>query len=171
VELQLDSAPGPDRVWTKVLHRLADTIAAPLAVIFAKLLDEGNVPQIWKDALVCPIFKKGKKGDAANYRPVSLTCVLGKVMEKVMRDPIRGDQQQQTCWEYLEKLTELLDKGENFDSVPKERLLRKLEGVGVWIKEEADVGAQWEGVRVGVGEIRNFPRKCPGTRPVPDLHQ
>ena len=49
-------------------------------------MEEGKVPQIWKDALVCPIYKKGKKGDAANYRPVSLTCVLGNVMEKAMRD-------------------------------------------------------------------------------------
>jgi hypothetical protein len=46
MELRPDSVPGPDRVWTKVLHRLADTIAAPLAVIFAKLMEEGNVPQI-----------------------------------------------------------------------------------------------------------------------------
>lgn len=169
-ELRPDSAPGPDRVWTKVLHRLADTIAAPLAVIFDKLMEEGKVPQIWKDALVCPIFKKGKKGDAANYRPVSLTCVLGKVMEKVMRDHMvahllknnlirssqHGSQQGRSTTtnllEYLEKLTEFLDTGENFDiiyldfakafdSVPKERLLCKLEGVGVggkvlaWIRE------------------------------------
>ena len=170
MELRPDSAPGPDRVWTKVLHRLADTIAAPLAVIFAKLMEEGNVPKIWKDALVCPIFKKGKKGDAANYRPVSLTCVLGKVMEKVMRDHMvahliknslirssqhgsqKGRSTTTNLLEYLEKLTEFLDKGENFDiiyldfakafdSVPKERLLSKLEGVGVggkvlsWIRE------------------------------------
>ena len=59
---------------------------APLSVIFAKLMEGGKVPQIWEDALVCFIFNKRKKGDTANYRPVSLTCVLGKVMEKVMRD-------------------------------------------------------------------------------------
>ena len=170
LELRPDSAPGPDRVWTKVLHRLADTIAAPLAVIYAKLMEEGEVPRIWKDALVCPIFKKGKKGDAANYRPVSLTCVLGKVMEKVVRDHMvehlvrnslirtsqHGSQQGRSTTtnllEYLESLTDLVDKGEAvdiiyldfakaFDSVAKERLLLKMEGVGVqgkvlaWVRE------------------------------------
>ena len=68
-ELRPDSAPDPDRVWTKVLHKLTDIIMAPLSVIFAKLMKEGKVPQILEDALVCP-FKKGKKGDVANYRPV-----------------------------------------------------------------------------------------------------
>ena len=57
-------------------------------MIFNKLLAEGAVPSIWKKANVCPIFKKGSKTDPGNYRPVSLTCVVDKVMESVLKDAI-----------------------------------------------------------------------------------
>ena len=98
-------------------------------------MEGGKVPQIWEDALVCFIFNKRKKGDTANYRPVSLTCVLGKVMEKVMRDQKvdhllknnlnrssqHGTQQGRSTrtnmLEYLEKLTDFLDRGENYDVI------------------------------------------------------
>jgi hypothetical protein len=71
--LKVAGAPGPDRVWTKVLHDMAEHLAEPLAIIFNRLMEEGGVPLIWRKANVCPIFKKGTKGDPANYRPVSLT--------------------------------------------------------------------------------------------------
>ena len=81
-------APGPDKVWSRVLHDMADALGRPLAIIYNKLIEEGHVPSIWRRANVCPIFKKGTKGDPANYRPVSLTCVVGKVMESLIRDKI-----------------------------------------------------------------------------------
>ena len=68
--IKADGAPGPDKVWSKVLHSMADILAGPLATIFNKLMEEGSVPCIWRMANVCPIFKKGAKGDPANYRPV-----------------------------------------------------------------------------------------------------
>ena len=45
----------------------------------------GQVPALWKVAQVCPVFKKGSKTYPLNYRPVSLTCVLCKLCEKIMR--------------------------------------------------------------------------------------
>ena len=63
-------------------------LAVPLTIIYNKLMEEIGVPQIWRMTNVCPIFKKGMKGDAANYRPVSLTCVVWKVMESLIRDKI-----------------------------------------------------------------------------------
>ena len=54
----------------------------PLTIIFNKSLSEGVVPDSWKEAEVVPIFKKGKGDDPGNFRPVSLTSVCGKIMEK-----------------------------------------------------------------------------------------
>ena len=48
-------------------------------------LDTGQVPALWKVTQVCPVFKKGSKTDPLNYRPVSLTCVLCKLCEKIIR--------------------------------------------------------------------------------------
>ena len=55
---------------------MAEVLADPLSVIFSRLMEEGEVPGVWRNANVCPIFKKGTKGDPANCRLVSLTCVL-----------------------------------------------------------------------------------------------
>ena len=44
-------------------------------MIFNKSLKEGVVPNSWKEAEVVPIFKKGKRDDPGNYRPVSLTSI------------------------------------------------------------------------------------------------
>ena len=65
---------------------MEDVLAEPLAYVYSKLLDEGAVPVVWKTANVCPVFKKGSKGDPGNYRPISLTCILCKIMEGVVRD-------------------------------------------------------------------------------------
>ena len=48
----------------------------------------GEVPEDWRIANVTPVFKKGKKEDPGNYRPVSLTSVPGKVVEQLVLDAI-----------------------------------------------------------------------------------
>ena len=48
----------------------------------------GEVPEDWRLANVTPIYKKGRKEDPGNYRPVSLTLVLGKVMEQIILSAI-----------------------------------------------------------------------------------
>ena len=51
-------------------------------------LEEGQIPDEWKRAEVTAIFKKGTKSTPGNYRPVSLTCVVCKVLESIIRDAI-----------------------------------------------------------------------------------
>ena len=47
-----------------------------------------GVPQEWRDALIVPLFKKGNRSDPRNYRPVSLTSVVWKVMERIDKDNV-----------------------------------------------------------------------------------
>ena len=59
-------------------------MAPIIKVLFERSLESGAVPLIWNSANVSPIFKKGDKSTAANYKPISLTCTLCKVMEHII---------------------------------------------------------------------------------------
>ena len=45
-----------------------------------------NIPLEWKEANIIPLFKKGSRNKSVNYRPVSLTSVICKVLETIIRD-------------------------------------------------------------------------------------
>ena len=79
---------GPDEIPACVLKALADILAEPLSTLFNKSMTECKLPHVWKDANVTPLFKKGEKSKPNNYRPVSLTCLLCKVMESIVRDEL-----------------------------------------------------------------------------------
>ena len=153
-------AAGPDGISPRVLQELADVLAAPLSTLFQASLDKAIVPRDWKTASVCPIYKKGEKSSAANYRPVSLTCVTSKIMEHVLTSQLmrfaetneifhpnqHGFRRNHGCEKQLIELisdisanldqgveTEacVLDFSKAFDKVNHRKLLYKLASYGV----------------------------------------
>ena len=60
---------GPDRIPSVVFQRLAVYLAAPLAMIYCLIMQTGVLPDIWKTAIVIPLYEKGPTSNANNYIP------------------------------------------------------------------------------------------------------
>lgn len=159
-KLKISKSSGPDGFHPRVLKELATCIATPLNIIYRKSLDSGELPTQWKQGQVTPIFKKGDRSNPGNYRPVSLTSVLCKVMESLIREVVMKhmtshnlfcDEQHgfvpgRSCMTQLlvclDEWSEALDRGDPldtvyldfkkaFDTVPHKRLLNKVESYGI----------------------------------------
>eukprot|EP00794_Sanderia_malayensis_P016301 gene16301-17938_t len=159
-KLNPNRSGGMDGIIPRVLLECAESILTPVTALMNKTLEEGVLPQRWKDAEVTPIYKKGKKSIPGNYRPISLTSVLCKTTESIIRDHImdylynnklltdcqHGFVRRRSCitqlLECLDVWTEILDSGGNvdvvymdyakaFDKVAHIRLLKKLQGYGL----------------------------------------
>ena len=124
------------------------------------IMTTGKIPEDWKHANVCPVFKKGNKHNAINYRPISLTCILCKIMEhiiassmmdhlennNILYDLQHGFRTSRSCETQLVSFIQELAKNNNhniqtdiivmdfakaFDKVPHKRLLSKLNYYGI----------------------------------------
>ena len=84
--LKTKSAPGPDGFTPYFLKQIIARIAKPLCIVYQMSLNQGFVPSDWKIAHIIPAFKSGDPQLASQYRPISLTSVFSKVLEKVVRD-------------------------------------------------------------------------------------
>jgi hypothetical protein len=85
LSLKNSQSVGPDGFSASFYRECAHALSHPLTLLFNCSLDSGKLPTCWKKARVVPIYKKGNAADPANYRPISLTCVPCKVMEKIIR--------------------------------------------------------------------------------------
>lgn len=151
---------GPDGLGAQFLKNLAPSLALPLSLLFNYSFNCGDMPDIWKMANVTPIFKKGQTCDPGNYRPISLTCVLCKLMESIIKDAVTNHllvnklitKQQHgflakhsTCTQLLECVNDwsislnirnsvdimYIDFHRAFDSVVHSKLLFKLKSYGI----------------------------------------
>ena len=158
--LKVHKATGPDEIPAYILKTAADELAPVLALLFQLSMDQGEIPQDLKQALVVLIFKKGDKHQPSNYRPVSLTSITCKLLEhiininimhhfdqhRVLCDNQQGFRKKRSCeTQLLSTIQEiasstakghqvdiiLLDFAKPFDKVPNTRLLQKLDHYGV----------------------------------------
>ena len=160
LNLDPGKSSGPDKINGRILKELAHEISPVLEILFNKSIIEGSLPYQWKEAHVIALFKKGSKRSPNNYRPVSLTSICCKLLETFVRDNIVNNLEKQglfhkdqhgfryglsCCTQLLEVMevwTRWFDMGlpwdaiytdfsKAFDSVPHERLLKKVEAYGI----------------------------------------
>ena len=85
-ELDVNKSPGPDGIHPRFINELTEQLCLPLSIIFKESMKTSIIPKQWKLARVSAIHKKGSKKMASNYRPVSITSIVCRTMEKILRD-------------------------------------------------------------------------------------
>ena len=88
LNIKINKAVGPDGIPGRLLKLCAHEIVDSLITLFQASLDQGVVPDDWKEANIMPLFKKGDKTSAENYRPISLTSVSCKLLEHIVHSNI-----------------------------------------------------------------------------------
>ena len=82
--LRINISPGVDEVFPRLLKESKDIISVALTDTSNKSIASGDVPSLWKQANVILIFKKGDKSVMSNYRSISLTSVICKMLESII---------------------------------------------------------------------------------------
>ena len=158
--LDVSKSSGPDRISAKMLKHTAVSIAPSITKLFNLSITNGRVPRGWKLSSVVPIPKSGKPQSPDNYRPISLLCILSKVLEKHIHNLIfkhlnqcyplsdcqwgfRSDRSTVsalllTIHHWLELMESgkdvcavFLDYRKAFDSVPHTPLMAKMQSIGL----------------------------------------
>ena len=147
-------------MYARVLKECKTELSSPLCKIFNNSLKSRYVPAAWKLADVVPIYKKGDRIKMSNYRPISLTSTVGKILETIIAYKIREHLERENLIKlsqhgfrkgfscltnllsFYSEIFEAVDSGEGydtiyldlskaFDKVPHRRLIKKLEAHGI----------------------------------------
>ena len=139
---------------------MSDVIAKPRTIISKSSIENKELPLGWKHANVSAIYKKGTKTHPLNYRPVSLTSIVCKILESIIRDHSIHHMKENKLFSnkqfgfigrrsttlqlihVLDMWTEILDQGgtldaiycdfmKAFDKVPHNRLAHKIKNYGI----------------------------------------
>lgn len=156
--LNPSKSSGPDGIPSRLLKELAPEISSSITCIFNKSLYEGSFPSKWKDCNLTPVFKADQKDIVSNYRGIALLPILSKVLERHVHTRLyhhisdflnvnqHGFRQHRSCvtqlLQFVHSTAKSLDAGiqtnviyldmaKAFDKVPHDKLLYKLEMVGV----------------------------------------
>ncbi|KAJ3654334.1 hypothetical protein Zmor_013529 [Zophobas morio] len=159
-KLKVSKSPGSDLITAKLLTTCSSILSYPLRILMSQSFNSSSLPADWRIAIVRPIFKKGEKFDVTNYRPISLTSLIVKVMDSSIYDRVikflfdhqiipsqqhgflPGKYIQSNLLCCLSDWTKEIDVGsptdvmypdfsKPFDHVPKRRLLHKLQHLGL----------------------------------------
>lgn len=84
LKLDVKKSSGPDKIPNEFLKRYCEWVALFLVKIFASSLETGVVPSDWLLARVVPVPKVGDKLMVENYRPISITCTVCKLLEHII---------------------------------------------------------------------------------------
>ena len=158
-KLKISKSPGPDGIHPRILKEALDELVEPITILFKCSFEQGELPEDWRIAFITAIYKKGDKSDPGNYRPVSLTSIVCKLFESLIREEMIGHMKRHMLFsnkqfgflsgrstvlqliKVIDEWTQALDDGDAvdviycdfmkaFDRVPHRRLIKKVESYG-----------------------------------------
>ena len=88
MKVSTSKSTGMKGVYTRLLHDSCDIVAPYIHNMLIMSLNTGIFPSHWKTSQVKPIFKSGSRSDPGNYRPISITPFISKMLENIIHDQL-----------------------------------------------------------------------------------
>ena len=88
--IKLNKAPGPDGIGSNILKMCSVPLAPVLCNIYQQSLDQTSIPKLWKTSEIIPVPKKSPPTCDNDFRPVALTAIMMKCLEKVVKQQLQS---------------------------------------------------------------------------------